>query len=123
MPSGTGMDLFGKKFPNRMFDVGTAEQHAVTFAGGLATEGYNPINGKQGFVKLRYVFPSICCRQLETANFRNYVLNSIDKLVETKEGNNPMMEVGEFSTCDEYFRLIKKSTEDQLLQVQPIPPF
>ncbi len=42
MPSGTGMDLFGKKFPNRMFDVGIAEQHAVTFAGGLATEGYKP---------------------------------------------------------------------------------
>jgi len=42
MPSGTGMDLFGKKFPNRMYDVGIAEQHAVTFAGGLATEGYKP---------------------------------------------------------------------------------
>tara|TARA_Y100000590_G_scaffold394634_1_gene473941 strand:+ start:1178 stop:3103 length:1926 start_codon:yes stop_codon:yes gene_type:complete len=42
MPSGTGMDLFGKKFPDRMFDVGIAEQHAVTFAAGLATEGYKP---------------------------------------------------------------------------------
>ena len=42
MPSGTGMDLFGKKFPKRMFDVGIAEQHAVTFAAGLATEGYKP---------------------------------------------------------------------------------
>ena len=42
MPSGTGMDIFGKKFPNRMFDVGIAEQHAVTFAAGLATEGYKP---------------------------------------------------------------------------------
>ena len=42
MPSGTGMDLFGKNFPNRMFDVGIAEQHAVTFAAGLATEGYKP---------------------------------------------------------------------------------
>ena len=42
MPTGTGMDLFGKKFPNRMFDVGIAEQHAVTFAAGLATEGYKP---------------------------------------------------------------------------------
>ncbi len=42
MPSGTGMDLFGKKFPLRMFDVGIAEQHAVTFAAGLATEGYKP---------------------------------------------------------------------------------
>jgi len=42
MPSGTGMDIFGKKFPDRMFDVGIAEQHAVTFAAGLATEGYRP---------------------------------------------------------------------------------
>ena len=42
MPSGTGMDIFGKKFPNRMFDVGIAEQHAVTFAAGLTTEGYKP---------------------------------------------------------------------------------
>ncbi len=42
MPSGTGMDIFGKEFPNRMFDVGIAEQHAVTFAAGLATEGYKP---------------------------------------------------------------------------------
>ena len=42
MPSGTGMDIFGSKFPERMFDVGIAEQHAVTFAAGLATEGYKP---------------------------------------------------------------------------------
>ncbi len=42
MPGGTGMDVFGKEFPNRMFDVGIAEQHAVTFAAGLATEGYKP---------------------------------------------------------------------------------
>tara|TARA_B100001250_G_scaffold400202_1_gene410477 strand:+ start:77 stop:1990 length:1914 start_codon:yes stop_codon:yes gene_type:complete len=42
MPSGTGMDIFGEKFPTRMFDVGIAEQHAVTFAAGLATEGYKP---------------------------------------------------------------------------------
>jgi 1-deoxy-D-xylulose-5-phosphate synthase len=42
MPSGTGMDIFAKEFPNRMFDVGIAEQHAVTFAAGLATEGYKP---------------------------------------------------------------------------------
>ena len=42
MPSGTGMDLFGEKFPKRMFDVGIAEQHAVTFAAGLATQGYKP---------------------------------------------------------------------------------
>ncbi len=42
MPSGTGMDVFGSKFPERTFDVGIAEQHAVTFAAGLATEGYKP---------------------------------------------------------------------------------
>ena len=42
MPSGTGIDLFGKAFPDRTFDVGIAEQHAVTFAAGLATEGYKP---------------------------------------------------------------------------------
>jgi len=42
MPSGTGMDLFAKKFPNRMFDTGIAEQHAVTFAAGLATESFKP---------------------------------------------------------------------------------
>ena len=42
MPSGTGIDLFGKAFPSRTFDVGIAEQHAVTFAAGLATEGYKP---------------------------------------------------------------------------------
>jgi 1-deoxy-D-xylulose-5-phosphate synthase len=42
MPSGTGLDLFEKEFPKRTFDVGIAEQHAVTFAGGLATEGYKP---------------------------------------------------------------------------------
>jgi 1-deoxy-D-xylulose-5-phosphate synthase len=42
MPGGTGMDIFEKRFPDRMFDVGIAEQHAVTFAAGLATEGYKP---------------------------------------------------------------------------------
>ena len=42
MPSGTGVDIFEKEFPNRTFDVGIAEQHAVTFAAGLATEGYKP---------------------------------------------------------------------------------
>ena len=42
MPSGTGIDLFAKEFPNRSFDVGIAEQHAVTFAGGLAAEGFKP---------------------------------------------------------------------------------
>lgn len=42
MPSGTGLDLFAKRFPDRCFDVGIAEQHAVTFAAGLATEGFKP---------------------------------------------------------------------------------
>jgi 1-deoxy-D-xylulose-5-phosphate synthase len=42
MPAGTGLDLFAKRFPTRTFDVGIAEQHAVTFAAGLATEGYKP---------------------------------------------------------------------------------
>ncbi len=42
MPSGTGIDLFGKAFPDRTFDVGIAEQHGITFAAGLATEGLKP---------------------------------------------------------------------------------
>jgi 1-deoxy-D-xylulose-5-phosphate synthase len=42
MPSGTGVDIFEKSFPKRTFDVGIAEQHAVTFAAGLATEGFKP---------------------------------------------------------------------------------
>lgn len=42
MPGGTGMKEFGQVFPDRMFDVGIAEQHAVTFAGGLAADGYKP---------------------------------------------------------------------------------
>lgn len=42
MPSGTGLDVFGTAFPDRTFDVGIAEQHGVTFAAGLATEGYKP---------------------------------------------------------------------------------
>ena len=42
MPSGTGLDRFAKRFPDRIFDVGIAEQHAVTFAAGMATEGMKP---------------------------------------------------------------------------------
>jgi 1-deoxy-D-xylulose-5-phosphate synthase len=42
MPSGTGLDKFGARFPDRCFDVGIAEQHAVTFCGGLACEGFKP---------------------------------------------------------------------------------
>lgn len=42
MPSGTGLDVFGDSFPDRCFDVGIAEQHAVTFSAGLASQGYKP---------------------------------------------------------------------------------
>lgn len=42
MPSGTGLDIFGRHFPDRVFDVGIAEQHAVTFSAGLASEGMKP---------------------------------------------------------------------------------
>ncbi|MDA7948429.1 MAG: 1-deoxy-D-xylulose-5-phosphate synthase [Hyphomicrobiaceae bacterium] len=42
MPGGTGLDVFGDAFPDRCFDVGIAEQHAVTFSAGLATQGYKP---------------------------------------------------------------------------------
>ncbi|MEM7618971.1 MAG: 1-deoxy-D-xylulose-5-phosphate synthase [Pseudomonadota bacterium] len=42
MPSGTGLDMFGETFPDRCFDVGIAEQHGVTFAAGLASQGYKP---------------------------------------------------------------------------------
>ncbi|MBI3552442.1 MAG: 1-deoxy-D-xylulose-5-phosphate synthase [Elusimicrobia bacterium] len=43
MPEGTGLDAFRDRFPRRYFDVGLAEEHAVTFAGGLASEGYRPV--------------------------------------------------------------------------------
>jgi 1-deoxy-D-xylulose-5-phosphate synthase len=43
MPEGTGLDKFGKALPGRMFDVGIAEEHAVTFSGGMATQGMKPI--------------------------------------------------------------------------------
>ena len=43
MPDGTGMDKFAKAFPDRMFDVGIAEEHAVTFSGGMATQGMKPV--------------------------------------------------------------------------------
>ena len=43
MPEGTGLDKFGKAFPDRMFDVGIAEEHAITFSGGMATQGMQPI--------------------------------------------------------------------------------
>ncbi|HEU5161910.1 MAG TPA: 1-deoxy-D-xylulose-5-phosphate synthase [Thermoanaerobaculia bacterium] len=43
MPEGTGLDKFGKAFPERMFDVGIAEEHAITFSGGMATQGMQPV--------------------------------------------------------------------------------
>jgi 1-deoxy-D-xylulose-5-phosphate synthase len=43
MPEGTGLDKFSKAFPDRMFDVGIAEEHAVTFSGGMATQGMKPV--------------------------------------------------------------------------------
>jgi 1-deoxy-D-xylulose-5-phosphate synthase len=43
MPEGTGLTAFSKEFPGRFLDVGIAEQHAVTFAAGLATEGFHPV--------------------------------------------------------------------------------
>jgi 1-deoxy-D-xylulose-5-phosphate synthase len=43
MPQGTGLDAFAAEFPNRFFDVGIAEQHGITFAGGLAAEGFIPV--------------------------------------------------------------------------------
>src|SRR2546425_2800372 len=43
MPSGTGTGIFQKKWPDRFFDVGIAEAHATTFAGGLATQGIRPV--------------------------------------------------------------------------------
>src|SRR5262249_14297835 len=45
MPAGTGLDLFAKSFPTRIFDVGIAEQHGVTFAAGLAAGGLKPVSG------------------------------------------------------------------------------
>ncbi|HEX7708513.1 MAG TPA: 1-deoxy-D-xylulose-5-phosphate synthase [Thermoanaerobaculia bacterium] len=43
MPEGTGLDKFGKAYPDRMFDVGIAEEHAITFSGGMATQGMKPV--------------------------------------------------------------------------------
>ena len=43
MPDGTGLDIFQKEFPSRYFDVGIAEEHAVTFAAGMATQGIIPV--------------------------------------------------------------------------------
>jgi 1-deoxy-D-xylulose-5-phosphate synthase len=57
MPSGTGTNIFQKKYPSRFFDVGIAEGHAVTFAGGLATQGIRPV------VAIYSTFPPAGLRQ------------------------------------------------------------
>ena len=56
MPSGTGLDIFQKAHPTRTFDVGIAEQHAVTFAAGLASRGMKP------YVSNLFNFSSTCIR-------------------------------------------------------------
>ena len=67
MPDGTGLNSFSKRFPERFFDVGIAEQHALTFAAGLATEGYRPVAAIYStFVQRAYdqVFHDICLQKL-----------------------------------------------------------
>jgi 1-deoxy-D-xylulose-5-phosphate synthase len=67
MPEGTGLDGFAQKFPGRFFDVGIAEQHAVTFAAGLACEGYRPVAAIYStFLQRAYdqVFHDVCLMNL-----------------------------------------------------------
>lgn len=67
MPSGTGLNKFQKEFPNRFYDVGIAEAHAVCFAAGLATEGYRPIAGIYStFLQRAYdqVIHDVCLQNL-----------------------------------------------------------
>ncbi len=67
MPDGTGLSKFGKRFPERFFDVGIAEQHAMTFAAGLAADGYKPVVAiYSSFVQRAYdqVFHDICLQKL-----------------------------------------------------------
>ncbi|HJV65820.1 MAG TPA: 1-deoxy-D-xylulose-5-phosphate synthase [Geomonas sp.] len=67
MPDGTGLSGFGKKYPERFFDVGIAEQHALTFAAGLATEGFHPVAAIYStFTQRAYdqVFHDICLQKL-----------------------------------------------------------
>jgi 1-deoxy-D-xylulose-5-phosphate synthase len=67
MPEGTGLATFAKKFPDRFFDVGIAEQHAVTFAGGLAKEGFLPVTAIYStFLQRAYdeVFHDVCLQGL-----------------------------------------------------------
>ncbi len=67
MPDGTGISAFAKKFPDRFFDVGIAEQHAVTFAAGLAAEGIKPVTAIYStFMQRAYdqVIHDVCMQQL-----------------------------------------------------------
>lgn len=67
MPDGTGLNTFSKRFPERFFDVGIAEQHGLTFAAGLAAEGYRPVAAIYStFVQRAYdqVFHDICLQKL-----------------------------------------------------------
>lgn len=67
MPDGTGLNLFAERFPERFFDVGIAEQHAMTFAAGLASDGFRPVTAiYSSFVQRAYdqVFHDICLQKL-----------------------------------------------------------
>lgn len=67
MPDGTGLNLFSQRFPDRFFDVGIAEQHAMTFAAGLAADGFRPVAAIYStFVQRAYdqVFHDICLQNL-----------------------------------------------------------
>ena len=67
MPDGTGLTPFAKAFPDRFFDVGIAEQHALTFAAGLAAEGFRPVAAiYSSFIQRAYdqVFHDICLQKL-----------------------------------------------------------
>jgi 1-deoxy-D-xylulose-5-phosphate synthase len=67
MPDGTGLTPFSKKYPERFFDVGIAEQHGVTFAAGLATEGFRPVFAVySSFLQRAYdqVFHDVCLQHL-----------------------------------------------------------
>lgn len=67
MPDGTGLNLFAERFPQRFFDVGIAEQHAMTFASGLAADGFRPVTAiYSSFVQRAYdqVFHDICLQKL-----------------------------------------------------------
>ena len=68
MGPGTGLDKFQRKFPKRFYDVGIAEQHAVTFAAGLATEGMKPVAAIYStFLQLAYdqVVHDVCLQNLD----------------------------------------------------------